>query len=280
LGYQYNYMKRIVYLLLFTSIFLSCKSKTDDTDQGTTGAGKPLDQSQALLHQFKPLINGLWVKKDYIKKVKKSKSPLEAVEKGTGVTIMYIDTALLKGDSIAVPVILNNHEGTNVSLSFQPGKNTTTVTLGTDELSYKLKKDTTLIIYHYNPNTKETNTAQYIKVLDKQPTGGLAAGMSYAINQAILSGKYEGTDAAGKKVYALFTDDGKVTGLPGLTTYYVQNDLIADPEHSHDEIIFNLNGKDQKAYSFIINKKTLSLYDNAGQIKSNKPSYTLKRKRD
>jgi hypothetical protein len=273
-------MKRIVYLLLFTSIFLSCKSKTDDTDQGTTGAGKPLDQSQALLHQFKPLINGLWVKKDYIKKVKKSKSPLEAVEKGTGVTIMYIDTALLKGDSIAVPVILNNHEGTNVSLSFQPGKNTTTVTLGTDELSYKLKKDTTLIIYHYNPNTKETNTAQYIKVLDKQPTGGLAAGMSYAINQAILSGKYEGTDAAGKKVYALFTDDGKVTGLPGLTTYYVQNDLIADPEHSHDEIIFNLNGKDQKAYSFIINKKTLSLYDNAGQIKSNKPSYTLKRKRD
>jgi hypothetical protein len=273
-------MKRIVYLLLFTSIFLSCKNKNGDTDQDTTNNGKPLDQSQALLHQFKPLINGVWVKKDYIKKVKKSKSPLEAVEKSTGITIMYIDTAQIKGDSLKVPVILNNHEGTSVSLSFQPGKNTTTVMLGKDELSYKAKRDTTLIIYHYNPDTKETDVAQYIKTMGKQPAGSLAAGMSIAINKAILSGKYEGTDASGKKIYATFTDDGRVTGLPGLTTYYIQNDLIADPEHSHDQIIFNLNGKDQKSYSFIIHKKTLSLYDNEEQVKSNKPSYSLKRKGD
>lgn len=272
-------MKRIICPLLILSIFLSCKSKTADTDQDTTG--KPLDQSQALLHQFKPLINGMWVKKDYIKKVKKSKSPLEAVDNGTGVTIMYIDTAQLKGDSIVVPVVLNNHEGTNVSLSFQPGKNTTTVEFGNDELSYKLKNgDTTLIIYHYNPQTKETATAQYIKAMPNKPAGGLAAGMNMAINKAIISGKYEGADAAGKNIRAVFTDDGKVSGLPGLTTYYVQNDMIADPDHSHDEIIFNLNSKGQKAYSFIINKKTLSLYDNAEQIKSNKPSYSLKKKRD
>jgi hypothetical protein len=274
-------MKRIICPLLIFSIFLSCKSKTADTDQDTTGTGKPLDQSQALIHQFKPLINGVWIKKDYIKKVKKSKSPLEAVDNGTGVTIMYIDTTQLKGDSIMVPVVINNHEGTNVSLTFQPGKNTTTIEFGDDELSYKLKNgDTTLIIYHYNPQTKETATAQYIKTMPNKATGGLAAGMSMAINQAILSGKYEGTDAAGKKIYAVFTDNGKVSGLPGLTTYYVQNDLIADPDHSHDEIIFNMNSKGQKAYSFIINKKTLNLYDNDGQIKSNKPSYSLKRKRD
>lgn len=274
-------MKRIICPLLILSIFLSCKSKTADTDQDTTGTGKPLDQSQALLHQFKPLINGVWVKKDYIKKVKKSKSPLEAVDNGTGVTIMYIDTTQLKGDSITVPVVLNNHEGTNVSLNFQPGKNTTTVEFGDDELSYKLKNgDTTLIIYHYNPQTKETATAQYIKIMPNKPAGGLAAGMNIAINKAILSGKYEGTDAAGKNIRAVFTDDGKVSGLPGLTTYYVQNDMIADPDHSHDEIIFNLNNKGQKAYSFIINKKTLNLYDNAEQVKSNKPSYALKRKRE
>jgi hypothetical protein len=269
-------MKRIVYLLLSVSIFLSCKDKTGDTGQDANG--KPLDQSQALMHQFKPLINGVWVKKDYIKKVKKSKSPLEAVEKGTGITIMYIDTAQLKGDSIAVPIILNNHEGTRVSLSFQPGKNTTTVMLGKDELSYKLKKDTILIIYHYNADSRETDVTQYIKAMDKQPAGGLAAGMNMTINEALLAGKYEGTDALGKRVYATFTNDGKVTGLPGLTTYYIQNDLIADPEHSHDEIIFNMKGTGQKSYAFVINKKTISLYDNEGQVKSNKPSYSLKRK--
>jgi hypothetical protein len=273
-------MKKFICPLLILSIFLSCKSNPGDNDQDTDGAGKPLDQSQALIHQFKPLINGVWVKKDYIKKVKKSKSPLEAVDKGIGVTIMYIDTAQLRGDSISVPVVLNNHEGTSTTLNFQPGKNTTTVEFGNDELSYKLKNgDTTLIIYHYDTQTKETATAQYIKASTKNPEGGLAASMSMAINKAILSGTYEGTDASGKKINALFTDDGKVSGLPGLTTYYVQNDLIADPEHSHDEIIFNLKKKDQKPYSFIINKKTLTLYNNAEQVKSNKPSYTLKRKR-
>ncbi|QHS55487.1 hypothetical protein GWR56_08020 [Mucilaginibacter sp. 14171R-50] len=273
-------MKRIVCPLLILCIFLSCKSKNGDSDQDTTANGR-LDQSQALLHQFKPLINGVWVKKDYIKKVKKSKSPLEAVERGTGITIMYIDTAQLKGDSISVPAIINNHEGMDVTLRFQAGKNTTTIELGGDELSYKVKNgDTTLIIYHYNPKTKETATAQYIKAMQTMPSGGLADGMNYMINQAILSGIYEGTDAAGKKVNARFYDNGKVSGLPGLTTYFVQNDLIADPEHSHDEIIFNLNAPGQKVYSFIINKKTLSLYDNAEQIKSNKPSYSLKKKRD
>jgi hypothetical protein len=169
-------MKRIGYLLLILSIFLSCKSKTGDNDQDTTAAGKPLDQTQALLQQFKPLINGVWVKKDYIKKVKKSKSPLEAVDKGKGITIMYIDTAQLKGDSIMVPIILNNHEGSTVALRFQSGKNTTTIELGDDELSYKVKNDdTTLIIYNYNSQTKETITTQYIRALQPKPADGLTS---------------------------------------------------------------------------------------------------------
>ncbi|MDB5128946.1 hypothetical protein [Mucilaginibacter sp.] len=275
-------MKRIGYLLLLLCIFLSCKSKTGDNDQDTTANGKPLDQTQALLQQFKPLINGVWIKKDYIKKVKKSKSPLAAVDKGKGITVMYIDTAQLKGDSIMVPIILNNHEGSTVALRFQSGKNTTTIELGDDELSYKVKNDdTTLIIYNYNSQTKETITTQYIRALQPKPADGLASGMNYMINHAILSGKYEGTDAMGKKINAVFTDDGKVSGLAGLTTYYVQNDLIVAPERSgHDQIIFNLNTKDQKVYSFIINKRTINLYNDAEQIKSNKPSYTLKKKRE
>jgi len=275
-------MKRISYLLLILSIFLSCKSKTGDNDQDTTAAGKPLDQTQALLQQFKPLINGVWVKKDYIKKVKKSKSPLEAVDKSKGITVMYIDTAQLKGDSIMVPIILNNHEGSTIALRFQSGKNTTTIEFGDDELSYKVKNDdTTLIIYNYNSQTKETTTTQYIRALQPKPADGLASAMNYMINHAMLSGKYEGTDATGKKISAVFYDNGKVSGLPGFTTYYVQNDLIADPERSgHDQIIFNLNTKEKKVYSFIINKRTLTLYNDAEQIKSNKPSYTLKKKRE
>ncbi|TWR28342.1 hypothetical protein FPZ42_03765 [Mucilaginibacter achroorhodeus] len=267
-------MKRFVPLIISAALFCSC-------DNNQQSADKPLNQGPELLQQFKPLINGTWVKKDYIKKVKKSKSPLEAVDHGVGVTVFRIDISKMKGDSIPVTAVVNNHEAANLTLRFQPGRNTTTIVFGNDELSYKLKNnDTTLIIYHYDNKTKETSSAQYIKAPDENKVGDLATAMNLMINQAILSGNYQGTDATGKPVNARFTDDGKVSGLPGLSTYFVQNDHIADPQHSHDEIMFNMNAAGQKSYSFIINKKTLYLYDDAEHIKSNKPSYTLKRKRD
>lgn len=267
-------MRQILSLFLCAGMFCACNNDPQQVN-------KPLNQGPELIQQFKPLINGVWVKKDYIKKVKKSKSPLAAVERGMGITVLQIDTAKMQGDTIPVPVVLNNHEGTQLTLKFQPGRNTTTIVLGTDELSYKLKnKDTTLIIYHYDAATKETSTAQYIKAVGALPGEAPASALNYMINHAILSGKYEGTNAAGKPVNATFSNDGKVSGLPGLTRYFVQNDLVANPERSHDEIIFNINSKEQKSFSFIINKKTLNLYDDAAHIQSNKPSYTLKRKRD
>ena len=267
-------MKRFVPLIISAVLFCSCNNNQQSAD-------KPLNQGPELVQQFKPLINGTWVKKDYIKKVKKSKSPLEAVERGVGITVFQIDTAKMKGDSIPVAAIVNNHGGTNVILKFEAGRNTTTIVFGNDELSYKLKNsDTTLIIYHYDNSTRETNSAQYIKAPAQAKSGDLAAAMNMMVNQAILTGNYQGTDATGKAINARFTDDGKVSGLPGLNTYFVQNDHIANPQHSHDEIIFNMNAAGQKSYSFIITKKTLYLYDDAEHIKSNKPSYTLKRKRD
>ncbi|MFD0793276.1 hypothetical protein ACFQZX_06575 [Mucilaginibacter litoreus] len=264
------------FLLIIFPLIALCSCNSDQSGQNQ----KRLNQSPALIQQFKPVINGVWVKKDYIKKVKKSKSPLAAVEKGKGITAMYIDTAKLKGSSISIPVIWNNHEGKNLTLKFEPGRNTTTIVLGDDELSYKIKNnDTTLIIYNYNPRTNETNSAQYIRAADNKQMNNPSYGMTYMINEAILSGTYEGKDANGKPIKATFYADGKVTGLDRLNTYLVQNDMVLNPDRSHDEIIFNPDSKEQKSYSFIIHKKTLNLYDDSERIQSNKPSYTLKKKR-
>ncbi|HEK20534.1 hypothetical protein [Mucilaginibacter sp.] len=265
-------MKRFVPLILFAALYCSCNNDQQSTD-------KPLNQSATLIQQFKPIIQGVWVKKDYIKKVKKSKSPLEAAEKSKGITLMQIDTQKMSGENIEVPLIRDNHEAGKETLTFEPGRNTTTIMFGKDELSYKLKKDTTLIIYHYNADTRETDLNQYIKVSDKAPASGFAAGMDVAINQAIIAGRYEGTDASGKKIAVTFTDDGKVSGLPGLSTYFVQNYFGAHPESGHDQLIFNQGAPGQKVYSFILHKKALRLYNDAAQIKSNKPSFTLNRKR-
>jgi PBP1b-binding outer membrane lipoprotein LpoB len=251
-------MKRLSYLLILLSILASCTGNEGDQDASNN---RPLDQSAALLHQFKPVINGVWVKKNYIRKLVKSKSPLAAAERAKGITTMFIDTAKLKGDSIVVPAGWNNQKASNVILRFQPGRNTTTVMLGDDELSYTIKNgDTTLVIYHYNPDTKETTSDKYIKAFNKQQSTDVHYAMNYMINKGIISGKYDGTDNAGHKISAAFTDDGKVTGLPGFNTYLVQNYQAADARNATDNIIFNLNQSNQTVYSFSINKRNLSLY--------------------
>jgi hypothetical protein len=267
-------MKRIIYLTLILTILISCKSK-DDQDGA---AGNRLNESPDLIHQFKPLIGGVWVKKNYIKKLLRAKSTLAAAERVTGITTLYIDTTKLKGDSIIVPVSWNNAKGNNVALKFQPGKNTTTIMLGDDELSYSVKKnDTTLIIYHYDNATKETSTAKYIKALDTQPAGDFNYGMNYMINKGLMAGRYDATDNSGKTFNVTFTEDGKVSGLPGLSTYFDQD----TQKSNFDRIIFNRDDKTPKVYAFEISRKTLSLYEVTANATSlpEKPVYKLVRHR-
>jgi hypothetical protein len=279
LGYQYIYMKRLFYLPLIFSILLSCKSKITGDDQDTTTT-KPLDQTPELEHLFKPLISGVWVKQDYLKKIKKSKSLVAAADKAEGMTTMAIDTSKMQGDSIMVPVIINNHQGNTVALKFESGRNPNTVVLGNDELSYKIKNtDTTLIVYHYNTETKETMTLKFIKAMQSKPGVQPGDGLNMAVNKSIIAGAYIATDAAGKKYNVSFAPDGEVAGLPGFSTYYVQADLVTNPKDASDQIIFNLNEKGQKPYLFLIHKNTITLYENADQLKLNKPGFTLNRKK-
>jgi hypothetical protein len=257
-------MKRIIYLPLILTILISCKGK-DDQDGA---ADNRLNESPDLIHQFKPVIYGVWVKKNYIKKLVKSKSPLAAAERVTGITSLYIDTAKLKADSIIVPVSWNNHKGANVALKFQPGKNTTTIMLGDDELSYSIKRnDTTLIIYHYDDATKETITSKYIRALNTQPAGDFNYGMNYMINKGLMAGKYNATDNAGKTYNVTFTEDGKVSGLPGLSTYFVQNDMTGAKQEV-DVILFNRGTTNPIVYAFEKTKKTLNLYQTTAKADS------------
>jgi hypothetical protein len=278
-------MKRIFYVLLCLSILAACKNKPEESEGAVDANGRPLDETPGLIHQFKPLINGVWVKKDYIKKLIRSRSPLEAAPKATGLTTFFIDTGKLTGDSIVVPAGWNNHEGSEITLRFKPGKNTTTIQLGDDELSYSLKNgDTTLIVYHYDPKSKETSTSKYIKALNKQPAGQLGYGMNLMINQGIISGTYEATDDAGKKFNVVFKDDGKVLGFPGANTYQIQNDLGGGPMNNLDAIFFQKDGKIQKRYTFDIGRRKVELYEtkanaDSSELVRDKLVYKLKRRK-
>ena len=161
-----------------------------------------------------------------------------------------------------VPIGYNDQQGSTVTLKFRPGRNTTTITLGNDELSYNIKNgDTTLIVYHYDAQTRETSTAKYIKVMNAQPVNQVGYGMHFMINKGMISGIYEATDAAGRKYKVVFNDNGKVSGLPGITTYLVQTNHTGNQGIDLDEMIFNLNSSNQKSYAFKIERRVMSLYD-------------------
>jgi hypothetical protein len=256
-------MKRLFYIAIPLSILLSCKGKNDGDDQSNAN-GKQLDQSPVMIQQFKPVINGVWIKKNYIKKLIKSRSPLEAAERAEGITTFYIDTEKITGDSLKVAVNMDNRKDTSVVLRFQPGRNTTTIMLGDDELSYNIKRnDTTLLIYHYNQRKRETTSDKYIKASEKPVGDKLIYNMDYAINRGLMAGNYQAADAAGKNFRVSFTEDGKVSGLPGYSTYFIQNALDDDKDKA-DLIIFNRGSQGEKIYAFKKEKKSLTLYETTG----------------
>jgi len=79
-----------------------------------------------------------------------------------------------------------------------------------------------------------------------------------------------------------FSDAGEVTGLPNIKTYYLLNDFDGDPMDDFDQVIFNLYGKNQQSYAFVINNDLIKLYDTKPNADSSKVllyrlKYTLKK---
>ncbi|TWR26459.1 hypothetical protein FPZ43_14965 [Mucilaginibacter pallidiroseus] len=271
-------MKKIIVCAALLLFFASC----NNDDQKSSD--KPLDQSQDMIQQFKPVINGVWVKKNYIKKLIKEKSAVEVADRAEGIMVFAIDTDKLKADSITVPVSYSNKKNGVVSLKFHPGRNSTTIMLGSDELSYTIKnQDTTLIIYHYDEAKRETATDKYIKAFNKQQTDDLSYAMTYLINRGLLAGNYQGVDDAGKKLNIMLSEDGKIKGYPGLSSYYLQNYPDA-PLNKFDVITFNKGTPKEQKLAFEMKKRTLTLYPTTANadstlVMTDKPYMTLTKDR-
>ncbi|MDP9081619.1 MAG: hypothetical protein M3O71_29760 [Bacteroidota bacterium] len=254
-------MKKKLILLLIISAFIACKSKNSSTDKDSiinnTYSNK---QSAELIQKFKPIIQGVWVKKDYIDKVVATKSPMTAADLASGLTTMYIETDSLKGDSMKVDAGWNNHEGSDLTLKFKPGKTSETILLGDFDLGYSIKNgDTSIVLYGYDKEKNEHTTTWYVKAFNKQKN--LGDGMGYLINKGLIAGTYKMTDSIGKSSTVTFTALGKVSGFENLKTYSIQNDLGGEPMNNLDNIMFDMDLKTRKDFTFKFNADTLSFYD-------------------
>lgn len=262
-------MRNPLYFLFLITLFVSCKSNTKTLAADTVVQTKSVVNQvgdQDLIKKFSPIVQGVWVKKDYIEKVGKTKSPLEASDLATGITVMNVNTDRIKGDSLVVPVGLGNHEGGEITLRFKQGKRPSTIIAtnydSIDDVGYLISKsDTTLVLYSVDDKTHRPVFTTYVKSLNRQPENDLAFGMNYIINKNLISGNYIGKDSLDANVNVKFYNDGKMVGIAGLNTFFIEDDLGSEPLMNLDGIVFNFNTKQYKFYSFKINADTLNLYD-------------------
>ncbi|MGZ3753982.1 MAG: hypothetical protein ACXVAY_21085 [Mucilaginibacter sp.] len=261
-------MKNRLYLLLILSACFSCKSKSNQDTKDST-ATSSINQTQDLIKKFKPIIQGVWVKADYVDKVIKTKSPLAASDEVGGITTMYINTDKLEGDSIIVNAGYGNHEGGSAVLKFQPGKSPATIIFNGGELSYTISNgDTTLTISQFDKTKKQQIITKYIKALNKQPDDDLGYGMSCYINKGLVVGSYALIDSTGEKSKVDFNSDGKVTGFFNFKKYIINIDLNSDVNDNLDEIGFDAFSKNRKSYGFKIILDTLKLYETLENVDS------------
>jgi len=219
-----------------------------------------------------PIIHGVWVKKDYIEDVSKTKSPYESSSFFSGVACMQIENTGPKSDSLNIGYSLNNHEGSDFILYFKNGQNASSLKTnlsdydlkgGFYELGYRIKnRDTILILYLYDRRKVLKNSVQYIRVANKALDENDAAwGIEYITNKKLLTGKYLLTDSIGKTVNVSFFEDGNVLGFKGFEHYYLATDFGGgEPGGNLDEIIFDLNSKNPSNLTFKINSDTIYLY--------------------
>ncbi|MEO7211370.1 hypothetical protein [Mucilaginibacter sp.] len=247
-------MKKVLFLLIPAAILLSCKGKRT---QSAADTGSATHSSSLSSKNLLPIYQGVWVKSDYIEKIKQSQSVLAAVDVVTGITGMQIDSGLLNADNLEVTVGWDNQNPGNVALTFKPGKNPAAVKFGEDELGYFIANgDTSLILYQvYN---KQLFKTRYDRILPITPDRNLSDAINYAINKALIAGNYTLNSPANK---VTFTNDGQVTGLAGVKKYFIENDLKPGPLNNLDLIIFDEFSSKKTVYSYLFKGNTLELYE-------------------
>jgi len=265
-------MKNYHLILLCFYVFISCKSNSKtpvkDTLKNSAAANH---QADSLIKIFKPFIQGVWVKSDYVNDLKNTRSPFASKEKLGGVASLIINLADERTDSTHIGYSLNNHEGSDFVLYFKKGQMETSLKTGLPdydiksnfyELGYSLiGNDTSLVLYHYNKERKIINKIFYTRVaLKAEDETDAAWGITYITNKLLITGKYLAIDTAGTNSSVEFGNDGKVSGFQGYKSFYINTDFAAGPENNVDDIVFDLNTKTHRPYIYNFKDDTLYFY--------------------
>ena len=257
---------RFLFVVFLSIGLLSCSSESQTAVVENVEPSKDLNDSLAI--DFGQIITGVWVLSDYISDIKKTKSPLKSSALLEGVCTMIIDGINFQ-DSTSVGVSWNNHEGMSFMLYNQQGQTKTQLKTNLFdydneenyfELGYKVNEgDTSLVINHYDTANQLIAVKSYSKVLQSQDNNSCDWGISYIVNQEILSGNYAVIDSNAVVTNITCSNDGLIEGHPDFDSFYIYTDFNGGPIANYDGI--NLTkGEEISSHFFKCQKDTLYMY--------------------
>jgi hypothetical protein len=263
-------MKNFFIFLAASFLIISCRN-SEQANQNTT---PKLSETDSLIKKFAPIINGEWVRADYVKDLKKTLSPWHSYQRiGEDANDLSINTKEIAKDSLSISVSFGGAGATYYVTHFNKGKLPNTILLE-HALQYDSdcllgfdisQTDTTLILYLCDNRGRITNQRKYLRAYtelsgnDSIPSMTFF-GLSFFHNKLLVAGKYGFLDSLGRKHTAQFDDLGKVTGIGNFRTYYVMGVFGQGPGDDTDAITFDLYKKTSVDYLLKIYKDSLYLY--------------------
>jgi hypothetical protein len=196
----------VIQILFLLAILFSCKEEGKDNKQSQSITIDSKVEKQIDLEPIKSIIQGIWLPKEYVQEIYKSKSAYSAYHLIPDIAEMQINPEKIRNDTLYVGSSLNNHEGYGFVIWFteQNGK----IIINSDvrnwdsekfdfELKYKTNLDTILQLITKDKKGNFKDVIEYVRIRDKgniTDFGGL--GFEYLARKIILNGTYEILDSA------------------------------------------------------------------------------------
>jgi hypothetical protein len=230
------------------------------------------NQTENFAQEFKSIIQGVWVRRDYINDLENMRSPYKSKKNLRGVASMTIQLSNQDRDSVHVGYGLNNHEGAEFTIYLKEGQKPKTLKTNLTnyftekasffDLGYRIKdSDTSLVLYSYDKKWKFLDSTSYIRVAKKATDEtDMGWGIQYITNKKLITGTYTFNDSTGNSSKIKFDVNGRVIGFLSFQTYYMATDFEAGPENNLDQIYFDFETKKQKMFTYQLNADTLNIY--------------------
>jgi len=269
-------MSRIILICIcIFSIACSPYAENKSTVSISSPSVKKIPALDAARLKLIKIIEGGWVKKEYVDDLLLSHSPFRSFEHAGNEEEFRIDVSQIEGDTILNSKgMLNYHEGARfeVVLETEPDKKILAhIWQGHNweedsfYLDYQINgTDTTLFLCERESNsgrekTRVAYTRAFRTVPDDDPP---VNAIEFLVNKVLFSGKYTLLDASAKNCGELiFGSRGDVHGLSDFKKYKVNTDFDGSSYPKFDFVdLYNL-GDHSGQYAFEWHENAINLYE-------------------